>query len=390
MNAEPTSPVAGAVLRRARYADTLIFFVNGVMFASWVARIPQVQDSLDISEGSLGLALLVLACGALLSLLIAGWLVARFGSRPVTATAALALCLFLPFPALANSWALLAAALFMVGVANGALDVAMNSQGVLIQRHIGRPILSSMHAAFSFGGFAGAATGGIVAATGVSPAAHLTGVAVLSGAAMLGAGRLLLDAENDLQRDGPSFASPSRALAALGIIAFCGLLAEGAVGDWSAVYLSNVLETGPGLAAGGFAAFSLTMACGRLIGDRLIFLFNPTIVVRYGGVVATIGMVLALAFGNPYLTIVGFALVGAGLSNIVPIIFSAAGQTPGLAPGPAIAAVASSGYFGFLAGPPVIGLAAEVITLRGSLTILVLLATMIALLAGRVRQAGSS
>ena len=389
MNAEPTSPVADAVLRRARYADTLIFFVNGVMFASWVARIPQVQDNLDLSEGSLGLALLVLACGALLSLLIAGWLVARFGSRPVTATAAIALCLFLPFPALANSWVLLAATLFLVGAANGALDVAMNSQGVLIQRHLGRPILSSMHAAFSFGGFAGAATGGLVAAAGVSPAAHLTGVAVLSGIAMLRAGRLLLDAENDLQRDGPSFAPPSRALAALGVIAFCGLLAEGAVGDWSAVYLSNVLETGPGLAAGGFAAFSLTMACGRLTGDRLVFLFDPTTVARYGGVVATIGMVLALAFGNPYLTILGFALVGAGLSNIVPIIFSAAGQTPGLAPGPAIAAVASSGYFGFLAGPPVIGLAAELVTLRGSLVVLVLLAAMIALLAGRVRPAGS-
>lgn len=382
-----TSPVASDVLHRARLADTLIFFTNGAMFASWVSRIPQVQDNLGISEGRLGLALLVLASGALLSLIASGWMVARLGSRPVTATMALALCLCLPLPAFAPTWLALAAALFLVGAANGALDVAMNAQGVLIQRQIGRPILSSMHAAFSFGGFVGALLGGAIAAAGVSPEAHLTGTAILSGVVMFAAGRNLLAAHEDGNDGGPAFVRPSRALAALGVLAFCGLLAEGAVADWSAVYLSNTLETGAGLAAGGFAAFSLTMAVGRLTGDRLVFLFNPVTVARYGGIIATAGMVIALASNSPLLTIAGFALVGAGLSNVVPIIFSAAGQTPGMAPGPAIAAVASSGYFGFLAGPPFIGLIAEVTSLRMSLVTLVVAAGVIAVLAGRMRTA---
>jgi fucose permease len=379
-------PVASHLLRRARVAVTLTFFLNGVLFSSWVSRIPQVQNNLSLSEGQLGLALLALALGALLSLLAAGWLVVRFGSKPVTTVGLLSLSLPLPLPALAQSWLQLAIALFILGVAAGALDIAMNSQGVLIQRHTGRPILSSMHAAFSLGGFGGAVAGGLVASAGVTPGWHFAGVGLASAALALMLNRRMLDAGQDAQRGGSSFVRPSRAIAALGIVAFCGLLVEGAVADWSAVYLNNVLETGPGLAAGGFAAFSLAMAAGRITGDRLVYLTSPTAVVRYGGLIAAAGMSLALVSGNPWLTLLGFALVGAGMANVVPIIFSAAGQMPGLAPGPAIAAVASSGYFGFLAGPPIIGLVAELITLRAALVTLVILSATIGLLAGSVRR----
>lgn len=360
--------------------------MNGVLFSSWVARIPQVKDSLGISEGQLGLALLALGLGALLSLLIAGWLVVRYGSKPVTALAAIVVCLLLPLPALAPTGLTLAAALFVFGAGNGALDVSMNSQGVLIQRRYGRPILSSMHAAFSFGGFTGAALGGVIAAAGVSPAMHLSGVALVLAIAVVSIVGRLLSADEDAQRGGPSFARPSRVLAALGIVAFCGLLIEGAVADWSAVYMNSTLETGPGLAAGGFAAFSLMMAIGRLTGDRLVYLASPIAVARYGGILAAVGILMTLAAPHPALAIAGFALAGAGLSNIIPIIFSAAGRMPGLAPGPAIAAVATTGYFGFLAGPPVIGLIAELTTLRGALIILVLLAATSAALAGSVRR----
>jgi hypothetical protein len=360
--------------------------MNGVLFSSWVTRIPQVKDTLGISEGRLGLALLALGLGALLSLLIAGWLVVRYGSKPVTTIAAITVCLLLPLPALAPTWLTLALALFVFGAGNGALDVSMNSQGVLIQRRYGRPILSSMHAAFSFGGFSGAVTGGLIAAAGISPAVHLSGVGIVLAIAVASLANRLLSADQDAQKGGSSFARPSRALAALGIVAFCGLLIEGAIADWSAVYMNDTLNTGPGLAAGGFAAFSLTMAIGRLTGDRLVYLSNPVTVARYGGGFAAVGMGLTLAAPHPLLAIAGFGLVGAGMANVVPIIFSAAGRMPGISPGPAIAAVATTGYFGFLAGPPVIGLIAELITLRVALSILVLLAATSAILAGSVRR----
>ncbi|HEX2282563.1 MAG TPA: MFS transporter, partial [Thermomicrobiales bacterium] len=173
---------------------TAVFFINGAVFSNWVARIPQVQQSLGMSEGQFGLALLSLGIGALLSLLAAGWLVAKLGSKPVTTLSALASCLVLPFLAIAPSAPTLALALFAFGMANGALDVAMNSQGVLVQQRFGRPILSSMHAAFSFGGFAGAATGGVIAALDVAPEPHLIAIGIIAAAGMFAASRLLLAA----------------------------------------------------------------------------------------------------------------------------------------------------------------------------------------------------
>lgn len=365
---------------------TLIFFLNGAGFSSWIARIPEVQDSLAISEGELGLALLALGFGALMSLLVAGGLVVKLGSRPVTALTAVAFCMLVPLPALAPSLITLGLALFVLGVFGGALDVAMNAQGVLVQQRYGRPVLSSMHAAFSFGGFAGAATGGLVATAGITPEWHLLGAAVVLVTAAYLSTRWLLPASADASKGGPTFARPSRALAALGIVAFCGLVMEGAMADWSAVYLSNVLETGPGLAAGGFAAFSLTMGIGRLIGDRLVYLFSSVTIVRYGSAIAAAGMALALLSTHPLLVIAAFALVGAGLANIIPIIFSASANIPGIAPGPGIAAVATTSYFGFLAGPPAIGLAAELVTLRGALIILVMLAATMTLLSGTIKR----
>ncbi|CAN5116962.1 MFS transporter [soil metagenome] len=372
--------------RNARTAVTLVFFLNGAGFSSWIARIPEVQNGLAISEGQLGLALLGLGFGALVSLLVAGGLVVKLGSRPVTALTAVMFCILVPLPALAPSLITLALALFVLGVFGGALDVAMNAQGVLVQQRYGRPVLSSMHAAFSFGGFAGAATGGLVAGAGVSPAWHLLGVAAVLGAAAYVSTRWLLPASADASKGGPTFARPSRALAALGIVAFCGLVMEGGMADWSAVYLSNVLDTGPGLAAGGFAAFSLTMGIGRLTGDRLVYLFNSVTIVRYGSAIAAAGMALALLATHPLLVIIAFALVGAGLANIIPIIFSASANIPGTAPGPAIAAVATTSYFGFLAGPPAIGLVAELVTLRVALVILVVLAATMTLLSGTIRR----
>jgi MFS family permease len=376
--------IAARSLPAARLAVLGIFFLNGLALASWVVRIPAVQEKLDLSEGFLGLALLGAAVGALAAMPATGWLVARLGSRPVVGVTALLLSVSLILPALASDLALLVVSLVMLGASNGALDVSMNSQAVAVEKRYGRPIMSSFHAAFSLGGLAGAAVGGVVASLGVGVLAHLAGVGALMAAAVVVAYRAMLPAGADRGGGGPAFARPTRALAGLGAISFCVLLGEGAMADWSAVYLDGPLGTGPGFAAAGYAAFSVAMAAGRLFGDRLAQRFGPVWLVRAGAAAAAAGLGLSLAVGHPLFALVGFASAGVGFSIIFPAALSAAGRTKGTAAGPAIAAVATAGYFGFLVGPPSIGFAAELIGLGGALYIVVALSAAIVLLAGSV------
>jgi MFS family permease len=365
-----------------------VFALNGIVFANWVVRIPAVREELSLSEGALGLALLGVAAGALLSMPLVGGLVVRFGSRPVVGATALLLALAVGLPALAPSLPALIVALVLLGAANGALDVSMNAQAVAVEDRYGRPIMSSFHAAFSFGGLAGAVLGGLVASLGVGAAPHLLGVAVLAVAFALVACRGLLPAEADRGSEGggPAFALPTKAVLGLGVISFCVLVGEGAMADWSAIYLDDTLGTGPGLTAAGYAAFSLTMAVGRLFGDGLTGRFGPTTLVRACGVLSTLGLGAALAIGHPVAALVGFACTGAGFSIVFPLALSAAGRVGTMAPGPALAAVATAGYFGFLVGPPTIGFAAELLSLGGALYLVVILSAAIILLAPAVRK----
>ena len=375
------------ILRRARVAVVTIFFLNGFGFASWVVRIPAIQAKLGLSEGLLGLALLGIAVGGLASMSVAGWLSARFGSRPVVGVTAALAASTLVLPSLASSLVFLMLALLLYGAGHGALDVSMNSQASLVEKEYRRPIMSSFHAAFSFGGLAGAATGGLLASLGVGVAVHLSTITVVTLAALVPAYRALLPASADVA-EGPAFARPTWALAGLGIIAFCVLLGEGAMADWSAVYLEGTLGTGPGLAAAGYAAFSLMMGLGRLVGDRLIERFGVSRVVRAAATLAAVGLGTSLLVGEPVVALAGFGAVGAGFSVVFPAALSAAGRTGEMSAGPAIAAVSTVGYFGFLSGPPAIGFAAEAVGLGGALGLIVVSSTMIVVLARTVGAAG--
>jgi predicted MFS family arabinose efflux permease len=289
----------------------------------------------------------------------------------------------LPLLGLAPSLVLLVAALAFAGASAGSLDVSMNAQAVTVERGYGRQIMSSFHAAFSLGGLAGAAAGGAAASLGVGVAPHLAGVAVLSAVFLVLAYRLMLPADGGEDR-GPAFARPTRALAGLGVISFCVLLGEGAMADWSAVYLRGTLRTGPGSAAAGFAAFSAAMVAGRLLGDRFTARFGPAALVRAGAAVSAVGFGLSLAVARPAGALVGFGCAGLGFSIIFPVALSAAGRAKGAATGPAIAAVATAGYFGFLVGPPSIGFVAEAVGLGVALYIVVGLSAVIVVLAGSV------
>lgn len=372
--------------RCARLAIAVVFFINGMVFSNWVSRIPSVQQSLGLSTGALGLALWATAIGAFFSQPCTGWLVHRVGSRRVTTFGALLYCSTLALPVVALNLPTLMLALFALGASNGVLDVAMNVQGIAVEQHSPLPIFSSLHAVFSFGGLAGSLLGGLFAALGVAPLPHLLIVSLLNGVIVCVASRWLLSDEVKLKnkRGMAPFPHLSGRLLMLGIIAFCALLSEGTVADWSAVYLKNWLHTGPGLAAGGFAAFSLTMAFGRLLGDRLSQRWGPVALARGGGLLATAGMLLLLFVDQSPIAIMGFGLFGAGLSCIFPVILRAAGH---LAPGSTASAIAfasTMGYVGFLAGPPLIGFVAELTTLPRALGIVVIFSLTISVLAGSI------
>src|SRR6267142_1617357 len=228
-----------AAIRRARVAVASIFFVNGAVLASWVPHIPAVKSRLGAGEAALGWALLAMAAGAVVALPLAGWLVGRFGSRVMTLSAAAAFCLAMPLPVFSPSLPVLALSLAVLGALNGLLDVSMNTQAAALERAVGRPIMSSFHALFSTGGMVGALGASGAMAAGSGDASHVITAAVLMLGVVALAARRLLPSEDE--RPGPAFVRPSRALVGLGMLAFFGLLAEGAMADWSAVYLRETL-----------------------------------------------------------------------------------------------------------------------------------------------------
>jgi MFS family permease len=377
--------------RRARGAVTAIFLLNGLIFGAWAARIPAIRDRLTLSDGELGLALAFLPIGAIVAMPLAGALAARVGSRRATRLAYTIACVTAGVVALAPSLVVLAALAFALGVGMGSLDVSMNVHGVTVERRYGRPILSGFHAAFSLGGLAGAALGALAAGAGLDVRVHLAVVAVACAVVgLLWSRRFLPGSADAAEAQDPIFVRPPRRLWALGALAFACLLIEGASADWSGVYVKDELGTGPGLAALGFTAFSVTMTLGRIFGDRLVARLGSVRLVRAGGLVAALGFGTALVASSPAAALVGFACLGAGMSSVVPIVFRAAGHVPGIASGVSLSAVSSIGYLGFVAGPPAIGGIAELVGLPTALGVLVLLAAAVAVLAATTAPAASA
>ena len=309
-----------------------------------------------------------------MALSLAGGLIARFGSPRVTIAGTAVMCLTLPFMALSPHPVMLWVVLFIFGGAVSVMDVAMNEQAVLVERNAKRPLMSSFHAAYSVGGLTGALIGaGMASIATLTPVTHFILVAVLFGGVMGFVYPHLLPAKREAQESAAVFRFPERALWLLGLIAFCSAIGEGAMADWSAVYLTRIFNSTASFAAFGFAAFSLTMTIGRLFGDSLTTIWRPASIVRVGGLVATVGLITAVITTEPLIVLIGFAAVGLGLANIIPLSFSAAGNRPSISTGAGIAGVATIGYAGFLAGPPLIGLIAEMTSLRVALLLVVLL-----------------
>ena len=353
--------------QRPVWGVMIVFLGNGALFGNWVSRIPAIQSELNLTEGQLGLVLVGLSVGVLTALSFAGGLIARMGSRVITLGGMMALCLALPLIPLAPQPGLLWFALFIFGGALSTMDVAMNAQAIDVERLAQRPLMSTFHGAFSAGGLIGALMGSGMAKLAVSPLNHFFLAAILFGVVTLFAGQhLVIPVEKEILESEREtvFQLPPRTLWPLGAVALISSFAEGAMADWSAVYLTEVLHATTAMAALGFAAYSLTMTVGRLTGDRLQAHWHPTKTVSVGGLLAAAGLLMMVTLLHPRATLIGLALVGLGLANIIPLAFRAAGNFPNLTPGTGIAGVATIGYAGFLAGPPLVGFVAEATSLQ--------------------------
>ncbi len=386
--------------RRARIGAAACFLLTGVISASWASRVPAIKDSLGLNEGQFAIALLGLEAGAVMGLQLGGLVVPRTGSRRALTASLLAFSGALLGPAVAPSLLVLAASLFLFAAFNSVVDVAMNAQGVAVQRLMGRPVLSGMHAMHSFGGVLGAGAGALAARLGVAPSPHFLACAVVAVVASLGVTPVLLpsqvDAEEDLPGDGSAstgglrrwFSGWTVPIALLGTLAFCFTLAEGAGLNWSAIYVADSLGGTEALGAVGLGVFLGAVTLGRLVGDHLVSHFGAVKVFRAGAVVAGLGFGGALLVNAPVAGLIGLGLLGAGIANALPLAIAAGGNAPGETPATAAARVSTLGYLGSFAGPLLVGGLASLSSLPLALGLPALLILATAFGARAVRRAG--
>ncbi|MBU2963574.1 MFS transporter [Citreicella sp. C3M06] len=366
------------------------FALNGVLLGSWAGRIPAFVDRLGLDERGLGILLLFMGGGALLSFPLAGRLSDHFGAALVTRWLAVVYLLSILLVGLSWSPLALTVALFVFGMCHGAMDVTMNSWGSEVERHLGRSVMSSFHAMWSLGAGLGAAGGYVATTAGLGVALHFCLAALITGGVLGPFLRLpWVSPIRRAQGGGQMFSLPRGALVLVGLIAMAAGLGEGAAVDWSAVFLRDVLGAADSRATLGYAAFSMTMVAMRLTIDRVILRIGPVRVARIGGALAAVGYGLCALTTQLSLAVLGFVLIGMGLAAVTPMAFSRAANDPQIPPGQAIASVATLGYGAMLLGPPAIGFIAQLTSLRVSFGLVGCCAMLAAALAGALRPGAS-
>ncbi|MGK5546341.1 MFS transporter [Streptomyces sp. URMC 127] len=372
-------------LRRARFAVAAVFAVHGAVTGSFATRIPWIQSHLDLGAGALGLALVLPAAGSSCAMPLAGRISHRLGSRAALRLLIVLWCASVALPALSPGLPALCGALAVYGATAGMADVAMNALGVETEERLGRSIMSGLHGMWSAGTLAGSAAGTAAAHADLDARIHLgcaaAVLAVLGAAACHWA--LDLRAARD-EHPPPRFALPPRAALVIGAVGFCAVFAEGASLDWSAVYLKDVLGSGPGVAAACTTAFTCTMALARFAGDPAVRRFGPVRTVRASGVLAAAGGLLVVTARGVPSAVAGFALIGVGVAVVVPLAFAAAGRS-GPAPSQAIAGVATITYTSGLVAPAAIGQIAAASSLVTSFVLVTVLAAGLVAGAGVLR-----
>ncbi len=360
-----------------------LFFVNGATFATWGIHIPTIRERFGLSDALLSLAMFAVAGGAILVIGKLGRQVAQLGSRRVSLVSGILFALATAAILLMPTFPMLLALLMLFGIANAAFDVAMNAQAATVEAAESRPIMSMLHGMFSLGGMIGAALGGWVLALGVQPEIHVVGVSILTALTAIIARPMMLPDARHADDTPPTPGMHRGVLIVLGTLAFLGLLGEGAMYDWSTIYMRDVTGAEPAWASAGYAVFSGGMAAARFCGDALRKRLGAAVLLSASAWLAFGGMLMAVLMPAPWSALLGFGLMGIGAANMVPIFFVTAAQLPGVAPAEAIANVARFAYVGMLLGPVIIGGIAHASDLRMGLGLIALSMGIIALSGSR-------
>jgi MFS family permease len=348
----------------------MYFFLEGLCFGTWASRIPDIQRQLHLSESSLGVIILAIPIGLLISLPLTGWLVFKIGSRKVMSLGLLFYAVILISIGYVETKAHLMLCLFLFGFSSNMSNIGSNTQAVAIEGLYERPIMASFHGVWSLAGLSAALIGAFMIGLDIIPFYHFIVVALVMVGFIVSSYRNTLKTDNKKRTSGKVLVWPEKSLIRLGIIAFFSMMCEGAMFDWSGVYFNNVIGTEKVFRSSGYIAFMSTMAIGRFISDPLKHKFGSAKVLQASGCLIGFGLIISITFPYLFPAICGFLLVGLGVSSIIPLVYSAAGNSKILEVGVAITAVSTFGFLGFLIGPPLIGLVAGVSNLRVSFGII--------------------
>jgi MFS family permease len=371
--------------KRVRLAISLFYFGQGVVFASWASRIPDLKSTLVLSDAELGSILLALPLGQLVTMPISGRLTTIFGSRRVLTLATPLYALALTVLALATAGWQLALFLFLLGVSGNLCNIALNTQGVAGETYYGKPIMTSFHGAWSIGGFSGALIGLLMINLHLTPLSHFWIIAGLAWLHIFVNYRFLIAKQKPKATEKTKlFTKPQGVLVQLGVIGFCSMATEGAMFDWSGVYFKDIVNAPHSLVILGYASFMIMMASGRFLGDKVIARFGRKRSLQVSGIIISTGMFISVLF--PYIVpaTIGFMLVGIGVSGIVPMVYSIAGSNAKVAPGIALAMVSGVSYFGFLMGPPLIGYISALSSLQYSYAVIGCFGLVITLVVAKI------
>jgi MFS family permease len=380
---QPTVTAPAYTNRQIRWAVSAFFFSQGLCFASWASRIPDLKTSLLLNDGAMGTILLALPAGQLTAMPFSGRLVTHFGSKKILRFCLVLYAICLTNIGLASAPWHLALALYLFGVCGNMCNISVNTQAIRAEKLYGRPIMTSFHGAWSIAGFTGAAIGLLMTAQHVRPYIHFWIVAAFVFLVILFVQKYLQQGRATVTEKKPFFSKPDGMLVQLGIIGFCSMASEGAMFDWSGVYFQQVVHVSRPVI--GFVSFMIMMATGRFLGDKLIEKHGRKKMLQLSGILISTGLFISVLFPYPITATLGFLIVGLGVSSIVPMVYSSAGRVSKIPPGMALAAVSSISFLGFLMGPPLIGYIAQISSLRYSFAVIGLLGFAIAILVSKLK-----
>ncbi|KPM49958.1 MFS transporter [Jiulongibacter sediminis] len=370
---------------RVRLAVSAFYFFQGLCFASWASRIPDIKSALMLSDGAMGSILFALPAGQMLTMPFSGFLASKYGSKKIMRFAPPMYAIAMVSLSLATSSLQLAMALFFFGITGNISNIAINTQAVVAEKMYRRPIMASFHGSWSLAGFAGALIGLLMGILQLSPTHHFLMVcAVAIGSTLLNSNYLLDDVSSSPERK-KFFTKPDGLLFSLGVVGFFAMSCEGAMFDWSGVYFKDIVGATGGWVTLGYASFMVMMTAGRFIGNKFISAFGQKRLMQINGALIAIGLLISVLLPTIPTAVFGFLLVGFGVSTNIPIVFSLAGAHKTMAPSKALAAVSSISYLGFLLGPPMIGYISEVFNLRISYLLIAVFGLMISLMVTRLK-----